>query len=59
MKSLVGQGSRGLANPKIIARFTDLGSSALTLSPADLDKYVVDETEKWSEVIKAANIRPE
>lgn len=49
----------GLANPKIIARLTDLGSSALTLSPADLDKYVVDETEKWSEVIKAANIRPE
>jgi hypothetical protein len=37
----------GLADPKIVARLTDLGGTALVVSPNDLDKLVVDETEKW------------
>jgi tripartite-type tricarboxylate transporter receptor subunit TctC len=49
----------GLADPKIVGRLTDLGSTALTLSPADLDKFVVDETEKWSKVVRAAGIKAE
>ena len=47
----------GLADPKIVARLNDLGGTALTLSPANLDKFVVDETEKWGKVIRAANIK--
>jgi hypothetical protein len=31
----------------------------LTLSPADLDKFVVDETEKWGKVIRTAGIKAE
>ena len=49
----------GLADPKIVARLTDLGSTALTLSPADLDKFVVDETGKWGKVIRTASIKAE
>ncbi|HUE12495.1 MAG TPA: tripartite tricarboxylate transporter substrate binding protein [Steroidobacteraceae bacterium] len=49
----------GLADPKIVARLTDFGSTALTLSPADLDKFVVDETEKWGKVVRAAGIKAE
>jgi tripartite-type tricarboxylate transporter receptor subunit TctC len=49
----------GLADPKITARLTDLGSTALTLSPADLDKFVVDETEKWGKVVRTAGIKAE
>jgi tripartite-type tricarboxylate transporter receptor subunit TctC len=49
----------GLADPKIVARLTDLGSTALMLSPADLDKFVVDETEKWGKVIRTAGIKAE
>jgi tripartite-type tricarboxylate transporter receptor subunit TctC len=49
----------GLADPKIVARLTDLGSTALTLSPADLDKFVVDETEKWGKVVRATGIKAE
>ena len=49
----------GLADPKIVARLTDLGTTALTLSPADLDKFVVDETEKWGKVVRAAGIKAE
>lgn len=48
-----------LADPKIVARFTDLGATALTNSPAELDKFVVAETEKWAKVIRFANIKPE
>ena len=47
----------GLADPKIVARLNDLGGTALTLSPANLDKFVVDETEKWGKVIRTANIK--
>jgi tripartite-type tricarboxylate transporter receptor subunit TctC len=49
----------GLTDPKIAARFTDLGSTALTFSPADLDKFVVDETEKWGKVVRTAGIKAE
>jgi tripartite-type tricarboxylate transporter receptor subunit TctC len=49
----------GLTDPKIVARLTDLGSTALTFSPADLDKFVVDETEKWGKVVRAAGIKAE
>ena len=47
----------GLADPKIAARLTDLGGTALMVSPADLDKLVVEETDKWGKLIRAANIK--
>ena len=49
----------GVADPKIKARFADLGGTALALSPAEFGKLVADETEKWARVIRAANIKPE
>jgi hypothetical protein len=41
------------------ARFTDLGGTAFADSPADLGKFIADETEKWAKVVRAANIRPD
>jgi len=49
----------GVADPKIKARFADLGGTALALTPAGFGKLVADETEKWAKVIRAANIKPE
>ena len=49
----------GLSDPKIVARFTDLGATAFTFSPVDLDKFVVAETEKWAKVIGFADIKLE
>ena len=46
-----------LADPKLKARFADLGGVALPGSPADFAKLIRDETEKWGKVIRAANIR--
>jgi tripartite-type tricarboxylate transporter receptor subunit TctC len=48
-----------LADPKMKARLSDLGETVLAGSPADFRRFIVDETEKWAKVIRAANIKPE
>ena len=49
----------GLADPKVAARFVDLGGTVLAGSPAAFGKLVADETEKWGKVIRAAGIKGE
>jgi tripartite-type tricarboxylate transporter receptor subunit TctC len=48
-----------LADPKIRARFADLGGTAMGGSPADFGKLIAEETERWGKVVRAANIKPE
>jgi tripartite-type tricarboxylate transporter receptor subunit TctC len=48
-----------LADPKVKARFADLGGTAIVGSPAAFQKLIADETEKWGKVVRAANIKPE
>jgi tripartite-type tricarboxylate transporter receptor subunit TctC len=48
-----------LADPKIKPRLADLGSTPLVNSPGDFAKLIVNDTEKWGKVIRAANIKPE
>jgi tripartite-type tricarboxylate transporter receptor subunit TctC len=48
----------GLADPGMKARLAKLGGMAMAGSPADFGKLVADETEKWGNVIRAANIKP-
>ena len=48
-----------LADPKMKARFADLGGTVLPGSPADFGKLLADEKEKWGKVIRAANIKAE
>jgi tripartite-type tricarboxylate transporter receptor subunit TctC len=48
-----------LADPKMKARIAELGGTVLPLSPTEFRKLIVDETEKWGKVIRAANIKPE
>jgi len=49
----------GLADPKMKARLADLGATTLAGSSADFGKLIVDETEKWGKVIRAASIKPD
>jgi len=51
--------NEALADPKVKARFADLGGTVLPGSPADFASLIADETEKWAKVIRAANIKPE
>ena len=48
-----------VADPRIKARFADLGGTVLPGSPDDFGKLIRDETEKWGKVIRAANIKVE
>jgi tripartite-type tricarboxylate transporter receptor subunit TctC len=46
-----------LADPKLEARFAELGATVAPGSTADFGKLVVDETEKWAKVIKFSGIK--
>jgi tripartite-type tricarboxylate transporter receptor subunit TctC len=47
------------ADPRIKSQLLDLGGTILAGSAADFAKLIADETEKWSKVIRAANIKAE
>ena len=47
----------GLADPKIVARLTDLGNTVAPGSPADFGKFIAEDTEKWSKVVKSMGIK--
>src|SRR5262245_37838720 len=46
-----------LADPQMSTRLADLGGSVLSGSPGDFGTLIADETEKWGNVIRAANIK--
>jgi tripartite-type tricarboxylate transporter receptor subunit TctC len=48
-----------LADPRMKARFGDLGVAVLPGPPAEFGKLLADETEKWAKVVRAANIKAE
>jgi tripartite-type tricarboxylate transporter receptor subunit TctC len=48
-----------LADPRIKARFADLGGTVLPGSRADFGKLIADETEKWAKLIRAAHLKAE
>jgi tripartite-type tricarboxylate transporter receptor subunit TctC len=45
-----------VADPKIKARLAELGSVPNPMSPAEFEKLIVAETEKWGKVIRDAHI---
>jgi tripartite-type tricarboxylate transporter receptor subunit TctC len=46
-----------LADPHIVARLTDLASTPFIASPGDLDNLVIEDTDRWDKVIRAAGIK--
>jgi tripartite-type tricarboxylate transporter receptor subunit TctC len=49
----------GLADPKMKARFADIGGEVLGGSPSEFGKFIAEETEKWGKVVKFAGLKPE
>jgi tripartite-type tricarboxylate transporter receptor subunit TctC len=47
----------GLADPRIKSRLEELGGSVLRGPPAAFGKLMAEEAEKWTNVIRAANIK--
>jgi tripartite-type tricarboxylate transporter receptor subunit TctC len=48
-----------LADPKLQARLTDLGVDPMPMTPAEFEKFIAAETDKWAKVIKTSGIKPE
>ena len=48
-----------LADSEIKARLANMGSAVLPGSPAEFGNLIADETEKWGNVIRALNIKPD
>src|ERR1700722_3474898 len=46
----------GLAEPKLIAQLGEQGAATFANSPADFGRFIADETVKWGNVIRAANL---
>jgi tripartite-type tricarboxylate transporter receptor subunit TctC len=53
------QVNAALADPTFKARLADLGAEPFPGSPAEFGKFIVDYTEKWGKVIRAAGIKAE
>jgi tripartite-type tricarboxylate transporter receptor subunit TctC len=51
--------SAALADPDTKLRLVSFGVEPMSMTPAEFGKLMLDETEKWGKVIRAANIKPE
>jgi tripartite-type tricarboxylate transporter receptor subunit TctC len=49
----------GLVDHKIRARLTELGGTPFVFSPTEFSKFIANETEKWTKVIREAKIKAE
>jgi tripartite-type tricarboxylate transporter receptor subunit TctC len=49
----------GLVDSKMKARIADLGAVPMPMTPAEFGKFITDETEKWSKVVKSVGIKPQ
>ena len=47
----------GLADPRLKGRLVDLGGVPMSVTPAEFGKFIADETEKWSKVVKFAGLK--
>jgi tripartite-type tricarboxylate transporter receptor subunit TctC len=46
-----------LTDPNVMAKFANAGSVPKTMTPVEFGKFVVEDTQKWGKIIRAANIR--
>jgi tripartite-type tricarboxylate transporter receptor subunit TctC len=46
-----------LADPALKAKLANFGAMVMTGSPADFDRFIASEIEKWAKVIRFANIK--
>ena len=59
VEKLNAETNAGLADPAIKARLADLGGAPLLGSPAEFGRLIAEQTERWGNVIRSAQIKPE
>jgi tripartite-type tricarboxylate transporter receptor subunit TctC len=45
-----------LKDPKLVARFAEIGGVPTPMSPEDYGKHIASETEKWRKVVEFAGV---
>jgi tripartite-type tricarboxylate transporter receptor subunit TctC len=50
--------NEALAVVELKARFVDLGLEPFASSPTEFGTFIVEHTETWGKIIRAANIKP-
>jgi tripartite-type tricarboxylate transporter receptor subunit TctC len=48
-----------LADPKLKPRFTELGAEPISMSSAEFERFIADETERWGRVVRLAGLKAE
>lgn len=48
-----------MANPALRKQFIELGAEPVSTSSKDFGQFIATETEKWSKIVEAADIKPE
>jgi tripartite-type tricarboxylate transporter receptor subunit TctC len=51
--------NKGLVDPKLLARFVDLGGIAVKGTPTDFGRLIAADTDKWSKAVRFSGARPE
>jgi len=57
IEQLNKESNAALTDTKMKARLADLGTAAFPGSPAELAKFVVEETDKWGKVVKQSGAK--
>ena len=48
--------NEGMKDPKVVARFAELGGAPDPMTPAQYGKLIADQTEKWRKVVEFAGV---
>jgi len=48
--------NESLKDPKLVARFADIGGVPTPMTPAEYGKHIANETEKWRKVVEFAGV---
>ena len=56
IRELVEVNARVLKDPKLVARFAEIGGVPQPMTPEQYGKYIAAETEKWRKVVEFAGV---
>ena len=59
VRKLNGVINAALADPKMVARFAELGAKVIPGSPEDYATLVAAETEKWGKIVQLSGAKPD
>ena len=48
-----------LKDPTVVKRWAEIGAESSTMTPADVNRFVQAEIDKWVPVVKASGAKPE